>query len=285
MSWLKIDDGFPENEKVIDLSDRAFRLHVTALCQCAKNLTDGLVAERRLGIISAIVSRPIKGAVKELVEGGLWIDLGEGDYAIKDYLLYNPKGVDVKAARDEVSRKRSEAGKLGAQSRWQNGKPDGKSDGKPDGKVPEANAWQETYGPVPSRPVVNPEGFTHIVDTWLSNAPPLIKHRDEIRSSGQAQKAVAKAIKAYGLVDAQRAVVNYAQVLGSATHFFTHKWTLPEFFARGIHRFVDEAEPLTNFTSKETPRQKDRGMTFEQIMGMNGGEDGPRALNPFRSVA
>ena len=43
MSWTKLDDLFPGHPKVITLSDSAFRLHVTALCYCASQLTDGFI--------------------------------------------------------------------------------------------------------------------------------------------------------------------------------------------------------------------------------------------------
>lgn len=158
-----------------------------------------------------------------------------------------------------------------------------------DASAPLAKGRSETASLAPQRyrdTEEQKEGFTYIVDSWMANAPPLIRHRDEIRTSTKAKRAVLKGIDAYGLEDAVGAVVNYAKVLGSSTHYFKHKWTLPEFFTRGLHKFVDEAEPLTNFAAKGSPRQADRGMTFNEILGMNEGgkDDGPRAL-PFRSVA
>jgi hypothetical protein len=44
MPYLALDDNFAHNPKV-RLTDRAFRLHVVALCHCSQHLTDGFVSE------------------------------------------------------------------------------------------------------------------------------------------------------------------------------------------------------------------------------------------------
>jgi hypothetical protein len=100
MSWLRIDDGFAENPKIADLADRTFRLHVVALCYCARNLTDGLVTARALRVLAAIVGvNTVAKNVSQLVDAGLWMPLDGGDYTIKDYLEYNPTAEKVKEER------------------------------------------------------------------------------------------------------------------------------------------------------------------------------------------
>lgn len=287
MSWVKLDDHFPEHDRVSDLTDKSFRLHVTALCYCARNLTDGVMSDKAVKVVHAVAGITGGRWTAELVAAELWVPAGDG-YAIRDYLDYNPDAVTVKRQRKD----RSDAGKRGASARWQ-GKEDGKSHGNGDGNghskrhgEPDmANEWQP--GKAPSRPLPkdreNPDGFSQIVDFWLSESPPLIKHRESIRLSQKAQRVVAKALRAYGRRDVCSAIHNYASVIGSPAHYFSHKWTLPDFLTRGIHTFVDEAEPLENYRIKTVPTTKDRGMTFQEIL--NGGEDdGPRAI-PFRSVA
>jgi hypothetical protein len=98
VSWLRIDDGFAEHPKVIGLSDRAFRLHVAAMCFCARNLTDGRLVKRSVGMVCAL-AQASKKHVGELVDAGLWIREDDG-YAIKDFLVYNPPAEKVKADRD-----------------------------------------------------------------------------------------------------------------------------------------------------------------------------------------
>ena len=39
MTWLRLEDGFAENEKISELSDRSFRLHVAVLCYCGRGPT------------------------------------------------------------------------------------------------------------------------------------------------------------------------------------------------------------------------------------------------------
>lgn len=96
MPWVKLDDRFPSHRKVALLPDRAFRLHVSAICWCAENLTDGRIAERELPLIAKV--RGIKSAAKELETAGLW-DRIEGGWEIHDYLDYNPSREQVLAER------------------------------------------------------------------------------------------------------------------------------------------------------------------------------------------
>lgn len=108
MTWAKLDDSFPENIKISGLSDRLFRLHVTAICYAARNLTDGEIPENQL--------RKLGGnqkLAKALSEAGLWETTSRGSYVIHDYLEYNPSRADVDAERE---RKRL-AGQAGGQAR------------------------------------------------------------------------------------------------------------------------------------------------------------------------
>jgi hypothetical protein len=96
MSWVRLDDRFPSHRKVALLSDRAFRLHVSALCWCAENLTDGHVGERELPLVARL--RNLQAAAKELVDAGLW-DRVDGGWLVHDYLDYNPSRDQVLAER------------------------------------------------------------------------------------------------------------------------------------------------------------------------------------------
>ena len=95
MTWLRLDDGFSEHRKVIDLSDAAFRLHVSALCFCARNLTDGFLSE---AASHRCYPKP-KAAIAELLQAKLWTRTSSG-YTIHDYLTYNPTRERVAAERE-----------------------------------------------------------------------------------------------------------------------------------------------------------------------------------------
>lgn len=124
MPWVKLDDRFPSHRKVALLSDRAFRLHVSAICWCAENLTDGHIGDRELALVAHI--RGIKATAKQLEDAGVW-DRTEDGWVIHDYLDYNPSREQVLLERKKNAER---------QERWRqrkNGKPtppDGSSNGR-----------------------------------------------------------------------------------------------------------------------------------------------------------
>lgn len=136
--WFKVDDSFFSNPKTAMLSDGATALWLRSGSWSAQQLTDGFIPARMVPMF-----RGSDDSVRELCEVGLWERDDERDgYWFHDWGDYQPDGEEVDALR----RKRSEAGKRGADRRWkrktvdENGK-NGKTDGKCHGK-PMANAWQ-----------------------------------------------------------------------------------------------------------------------------------------------
>ena len=136
--WFKVDDSFFSNPKTAMLSDGATALWLRSGSWSAQQLTDGFIPARMVPMF-----RGSDDSVRELCDVGLWERDDERDgYWFHDWSDYQPDGEEVDALR----RKRSEAGKRGANSRWkrktvdENGK-NGKTDGKCHGK-PMANAWQ-----------------------------------------------------------------------------------------------------------------------------------------------
>lgn len=97
MPWVRLDDRFPSHRKVALLSDRSFRLYVSALCWASENLTEGRILDRELSLVARI--RGVKTAAKELEEAQLW-DRIEGGWVIHDYLEYNPDRARVQADRE-----------------------------------------------------------------------------------------------------------------------------------------------------------------------------------------
>jgi hypothetical protein len=117
MSWLRIDDGFLENEKIAGLTDRAFRLHMAALCYSARNLTDGRLNRAAVRVISALVCGR-KRHINELVFCRLWAATEDG-YALNDYLEYNPDAASVKALREARKQAGQRGGEKSGRSRGQ----------------------------------------------------------------------------------------------------------------------------------------------------------------------
>jgi hypothetical protein len=106
MTWLRLDDGFPDHPKVGGLSDKAFRLHVSALCYSARHLTDGFIPADRPPLL---VHRLKPAVIDELVRRGAWEPAVDG-WRLHDFLDFNPSAAKVKedrqAAADRMARSR-----------------------------------------------------------------------------------------------------------------------------------------------------------------------------------
>lgn len=97
MPWVRLDDRFPTHRKVALLSDRAFRLYVSALCWSSENLTEGKINDRELTLIARV--RDMKKTAGELQSARLWDRVDDG-WMIHDFLEYNPDRAKVKADRE-----------------------------------------------------------------------------------------------------------------------------------------------------------------------------------------
>lgn len=91
MTWARLDDGMPDNPKVIDLTDAAFRAYVTSICYSAKHLTDGRVPPRAIQVHAKTRSC--------LVAANLWAIDDDGTIVIHDYLEWNPSKAEVLSRR------------------------------------------------------------------------------------------------------------------------------------------------------------------------------------------
>jgi hypothetical protein len=104
MTWVRIDDSFPNHPKIIGLSDGAFRLYITALCYSNAYLTDGIVPQKTIKKLSN--SRHISA----LIEANLWEKCGD-DIIILGYEEYQFTKERVeserKKAADRMSKSRS----------------------------------------------------------------------------------------------------------------------------------------------------------------------------------
>lgn len=146
MPWLRLEEGFAENSKVEALSDRAFRLHVTALCHCARNLTDGLLSVKAVKVCGILAgnSRPMRN-VQELVDVGLWHEEGDG-WAINDFTQYNPSSDEVKQRRKANSER---------QKKWRESHRDDVT-GKFQSDTVHDAVSNALHNATPSRPVPSP---------------------------------------------------------------------------------------------------------------------------------
>jgi hypothetical protein len=86
MPWLRVDDLFAENAKIIELNDRQFRVHFRALLYAVRNRTSGYLTPKMLANLR--VRRPDQARFVEL---GLWDETAsEGTFRVHDFEKYNP---------------------------------------------------------------------------------------------------------------------------------------------------------------------------------------------------
>ncbi len=103
MPWFKLDDSTYDHPKIVQVSDGAFRLWITAGLYCARHLTDGIISPGTLKVLQA------KGRhCDELWSAGLWERIPEGGYRFHDWHDYQPTREDVQRPR-EIDRQRKKS--------------------------------------------------------------------------------------------------------------------------------------------------------------------------------
>lgn len=148
---LRFDDQFPLHRKVSQLSDGAFRLHVEAIFWCARNLTDGFIAQDDLGGVSRY--RQPRGYVTECVRRGSWHEVNDGtisqecDECRQRYPALTGNGFVIHGYLDwqqtrtkvlETRAQRAAAGKLGGIRSGQTRRGDKTAGKPPDRSKPKA---------------------------------------------------------------------------------------------------------------------------------------------------
>ena len=190
MTWVKLDDAFADHPKIVGLADRAFRVHVRALCYCGRFSPGvGAIPESALRQLGAVPS-----VVKELLEAGVWEEDGDhGELYIHDFAVYHP------AQNKEA---KAEAGRRG-----------GIASGEARRKQKEAECFDSASGLVePKRtpvPVPVPSG---------SNEPDLPRKRAPKRSREFSEEFLARMAAQYPAVDVPALADDYLNWSGSKNH-------------------------------------------------------------------
>jgi len=244
VSWVKLDDRFPDHPKMLRLGDdydACISLHVRALCYCAANLTDGFVPSR--------VFCGEKRSAGLLMGIGLW-ESAKGGWQVHDYLEYNPSKEETMARRERISELRSVSGKAGADARWHDGK-DGKDDGKPDGNGNGSGHGNE-HGPVPGS-TNHPEPVPQDPMKPIAQTDPeferfwgLVPRKV---GRGQAVKSYRAARKKASAEDIEAGMIRYAKsVDGKDVKFVAH----PATWLNGERWTDEDAKPAS---APEPPEQ------------------------------
>jgi hypothetical protein len=104
MTWIKLDDAYPEHRKLKragDLRALCMALDVAGMCFCARFNTDGFIADEDLDLVLEILpTRKRRQTLVKLTSIGRWSrDDEHGGYWVRDYLKYNPSA----AKREEIA--------------------------------------------------------------------------------------------------------------------------------------------------------------------------------------
>lgn len=114
MSWVLLDDNFPNHPKAVQAGPVAAYLFVCGLCYCRKYNTGGFIPGKVIPTLG--VSTNPRRMVDALVIAGLW-DRAEGGFAVHDYAGFYADEDDKSARQDAISKARSDAGKRGFQAK------------------------------------------------------------------------------------------------------------------------------------------------------------------------
>lgn len=102
--WLKVDDGYGFNPKVMRLSASACHLHMMAMVFCAHAENDGVLQADDMPMVGVMAKcKDVEADVKELVQRDfLEIDEETDTYTLHDFLEYNP-------TKDYLTKERAKA--------------------------------------------------------------------------------------------------------------------------------------------------------------------------------
>lgn len=164
MSWVRLDDRFYSHRKVMSVSLAARWLYVAALCVANQHSNNGILDQAAQDCLLVAVGRggSFDVLAEELVKAGLWERHGVTDYAIHDYLEYQPSDEEQRKERAAAAERQRRF----RERRHGGHAPDNASrNGVTNGVV---NATPSL--PVPSRPYPSRPGIKE--DLAVGHAPP-----------------------------------------------------------------------------------------------------------------
>lgn len=156
MTWFKVDDGFYDHPKVLELDMAARGLWVMAGAYCARHLTDGVITGRQIKVIGGTQKQ-----AEKLVAAGLWsaddAPPSARRYAFNDWREFQPTRDEVLSKRrEDAERKRLARGvKRDKQQERENVRADVHADVQASSALPGLQAPSALPGPArpdPTRP-------------------------------------------------------------------------------------------------------------------------------------
>lgn len=113
-NYVSFDNTMPENAKILELSDAAFRTLFNLICYCNRQENDGKLTE-------AALRAKCRPKVRDELEanGNLErIDEGRNTWQVHDYLMHNRSHEEMEYLRGA----KSDSGSRGSHARWHVGR-------------------------------------------------------------------------------------------------------------------------------------------------------------------
>lgn len=199
MGWIRVEDNFYDNEKMLAAGSIGRDLYWHGMGFCNRNLTDGLIPKRRafslvdftdaavidgLGGVDGQACAPI--AVQRLLDADLWHEDGHScdtcpqpgprNYIVHDYLNYQPSRAEVEAKREALHATRSRAGRAGGHRSGEARRSNAEAKTKQNGSKSEA----PNPNPIPNTPLVDLGG--ELTQVSVNEPPPICPKHGENNS-------------------------------------------------------------------------------------------------------
>jgi hypothetical protein len=126
VTWIKLDDGITEHRRFVGLSPNAWCLWLHGITYCSRNLTDGQIPAAMVPRLTAMPQW--RKALKELVDGGLWLEV-EGGFQVDAYLEHQRSKAQVTADREAAAERQQRARDKRKASQGESRRDDGVSHG------------------------------------------------------------------------------------------------------------------------------------------------------------
>jgi hypothetical protein len=268
VTWFRIDDGFYDHPKLLELEDGklfapAVALWTLAGCWCSRQLTDGHVPTRQ---VRKLGFAPKHAAA--LVSAGLWVE-SDGGWQFHDWTAHQPTREDVESKREADRIRKAEARARGAESRRrpQSVRPDN----PPDSATP--SVLPDPTRPDPTRPrdtSVSPPRASSEPEAWVQVGKLYAE-----RYTAQTTRPVALQIhrKAFEAIAVQ-AVGNLDDVRRSLDGFWQDEWASangwpPGAWAKQFGRHLDgPADPVAEEAKRRADRKAQIARIDAEILGV-----------------
>ena len=230
--------------------------HLASILYCSQNQTDGVFPVRAIKAVANVVTSDEETALTALFEVGMWVNLPGGMAEVHDYLEHQTPA--------SLTKKRSDAGKKGAATRWQN---DGKSAQSANGKtMASANAEEKRREEKRSNtPYKSPTGDTNTKPKRRTYSDEFARFWDAFPSERKADKP--KCAEKFGA--ALKAGVTAERIIQAAERYRADPNREPAFTVNP-HRWLNEerweAGPLPPRGGQQSRSQQAWEADMRQIL-------------------